>query len=79
LFLTVEKGAEFDAAIAELTDVRAGLEERYFSVRAELSSARDGIESAREKAKCAEDLLERLRTDRQDELSDKLISLSGEL
>lgn len=78
-FWSVEVGEDFARCIAELTEERTKLEERYFKARSEQVLAQDLVDTQMSKAEAAEALLLQLRTGGPDTLSAKLMAMSTSL
>ena len=79
MFLPHEQGAEFERIVSRLTVERTKVEEQYFRLRKDLSSALNMLDVSRIKAEEVGKLLDDLKGKKPTELSDKLISMSEDL
>ena len=59
--MTYEKGEEYDRIVKRLTDERTKVEEQYFRLRKDLSSALNMLDVSRIKAEEVGKLLEQLK------------------
>jgi hypothetical protein len=79
MFLTIEKAAEFNRVISELTDDKTKLEDLYFKTRSEMSKNLNELIYYETKTKQTQKNLDLWKDKNQSDLSEKLIDMSNTL
>ena len=77
--ITETKAQELDRIIQDLSDNKTSLEEEHFRIRAEYRQAKDTLDAANSRAEQATLLLDKLRNEHTDGMSQSLIELSEKL